>query len=178
MARADMGRDRTRKALRMNTESALSVRRAKLSDVESMAAFLQAASRSTGETAPYVTPENIVARFGQVGFLLALEGEAIVGLAGWQIENLVVRVTDLVVRADAGMEAVAQKLVDAMEREARALMAEVILLFLPHRPSPKLVAFFRALGYELVARTDLRPLWRDAVEEFGANVEQVMFKPL
>ena len=178
MARADMGRDRTRKALRMNTESALSVRRAKLSDVESMAAFLQAASRSTGETAPYVTPENIVARFGQVGFLLALEGEAIVGLAGWQIENLVARVTDLVLRADAGVEAVARKLVDAMEREARALMAEVILLFLPHRPSPKLVAFFRALGYELVARTGLRPLWRDAVEEFGANVEQVMFKPL
>ena len=161
----------------------IEVRRARLSDAESIAAFVNAAFlKATQSQVPDrqpVTGAGVVARFGQVGFIIAEQECEMVGLLGWQIENLVVRVTDYLV-ALSGTEArmVARSLVEKMESEAKELLVESALLFLPARPSATLLSFWQRLGYEAERLEDLDPACREAVSEWGLDAEHILTKRL
>jgi hypothetical protein len=158
------------------------VRRGHLADAAQIAAFVNAAhNNGTGDSVyrQEVTRAHVVERFSQVGFMLAERGDEMVGLLGWQIENLVVRVTDyLVAVPDEEALSVAQSLVDNMEAEACELRAEAALLFLPPRPSPELLAFWERLGYRAEHLDALGKACREAITEWGSESERVMVKAL
>jgi hypothetical protein len=156
----------------------IEVRRAHLSDAEAIAAFVNAA-QSDGPNPEGVTAPGVVERFSQVGFIVAERENGLVGLLGWQIENLIVRVTDTLVAA-SGVDAtvVARTLVEKMEAEAKELLAESALLFLPAEPSTGLVNFWESLGYEAQCVEDLSQACREAVSEWGFDAEKVMIKRL
>jgi len=156
--------------------SEFKVRRARLSDAAAIAQFVKAA-QSGRASALEVTPVSVAERFGQVGFVVVEHAGELVGLLGWQVENLIVRVTDyLVASSVADPMAVARALVSNMEAAALDLRAEVVLLFLPADPGPELVAFWDGLGYEFARVDDLHRAGREAIAEGGLDAQNVMSK--
>ena len=156
--------------------SEFKVRRARLLDAAAIAQFVNAA-QSGRSSAPEVTRSSVAERFGQIGFVVAECAGEFVGLLGWQVENLVVRVTDyLVAPSVVDPMAVAHALVSNMEAAALDLRAEVVLLFLPADPRPQLVAFWDGLGYEFVCVDDLHTACREAIAESGLDAQNVMSK--
>ena len=100
-----------------------------------------------------------------VGFLLAEWGDTLLGMLGWQAENLVVRLTDFLIGAASERVAVSQALLSEMERAAGELQCEAALLF-PPRPAPAaLVEFYETLGYEHRVVGDLPKAWQEAAHE-------------
>ncbi|MBN1249096.1 MAG: hypothetical protein JXC32_15665 [Anaerolineae bacterium] len=154
------------------------VRRARLSDAEAIAGFVNAAHSDVSRQGE-ITGLSVVQRFGQIGFMLAERAGQVVGLLGWQIENLIVRVTDCLIAA-SGAEAmrIARALIETMEAEARELRAEAALLFLPAEPSAGLVRFWESLGYDAECLDALGAPCREAANEWGLSAERVMIKYL
>ena len=150
------------------------LRRANLSDAERIAAFIKRARPKVA-----VNREDIANRFGHVGFLLAEQNERIIGLLGWQVENLVVRVTDFLVleRSDTRLT-IGEPLVETMEEQAKDLNAEAIVLYMPAQSPPDLVSYWETLGYERQDITDMHRAWREAVYEWAEDAETVMIKRL
>ena len=139
----------------------ITVQRVRVSDAGRMAAFVNRALASQTS----VDKQVVIERLGSVGFLLADRGGDLVGMLGWQAENLVVRVTDLLVWPDSERVAASRALLSEMEQAADELQCEVVLLFLPQPSSPALVEFFRTLGYEPKVLADLPKVWREAARE-------------
>lgn len=168
---------------------AVTVRRAKLSDADAIAAFVNDAwqralgtSRDKDTVRFPISQHDVAQRFGQVGLMLAESDGRLVGVLGWQVENLVVRVVDLLVASTFDPLAIGRALVDTIEGESVALVAEAVLVFLPHRPSARLVAFWQQLGYEMQGLARLPRPWREAVAEHSVGTrrdgQEVMVKRL
>jgi len=158
--------------------SEFKVRRARLSDAAAIAQFVNAA-QSGRPSALEVTRSSVIERFGQIGFVVVEHTGELVGLLGWQVENLIVGVTDtLVASSVADPMAVARALVSHMEAAALDLRAEVVLLFLPADSRPELVAFWTGLGYEFTCVDDLHRASREAIAESGLDARNVMSKLL
>ena len=149
------------------------VRRANLADAQSIADFVNA-SRSNS----HVTRNGVMQRFGQVGFLIALEGQKIIGLLGWQVENLVVRVTDFLLGSAGTRNDTGHALISAMEAEGTTLLAEAAMLFLPPDPSESLIHYWEAIGYTHQKVQDLHRAWREAAAEWNTKADSVMVKRL
>jgi hypothetical protein len=145
-----------------------------LADAEAIADFVSSAHP---DAAP-VTRLSVAERFGQVGFIVADYENELVGLLGWQVENLVVRVTDFLVSSAVDRKAVGRALIDWMEGEGRTLKAEAVVLFLPPDPSSHLVEFWKTFDYEFRNIEDLEKAWREAAIEWGFEDQSVMIKRL
>ncbi|MCU0522032.1 MAG: hypothetical protein MUF84_15240 [Anaerolineae bacterium] len=158
---------------------AVLVRRARLSDAQTIAAFVNVAQDPvSGSSRLPISRDDVARRFGQVGFMLAEGGDRVVGLLGWQVENLVVRVVDLLVVSAFDPLDVGRALVGTMETESAVLLAEAVLVFLPKQPSAKLLAFWQQLGYAVQGFDVLPRPWREAVAEHSRDGQQVMVKRL
>jgi len=155
------------------------VRRARLADAELIAAFVNAA-RSEDHRGSYaqLSRRDVALRFGQVGFMIAESQGRVVGLLGWQVENLVVRVSDFLIAYGRDPAEIGRVLVSRMEEDAAELLVEAVILFLPSRPSEALVAFWESLDYEFQNLDDLPPAWQEAVAEYDLVGRGVMMKRL
>jgi N-acetylglutamate synthase-like GNAT family acetyltransferase len=145
----------------MAQELEITVRRARASDADTIAAFVNRAL--TGQAA--VDRLAVIERLGSVGFLLAERGGDLLGMLGWQAENLVVRVTDLLIWPASERVAVGRALLAEMEQAAIELQCEAVLLFSPYPSPPHVVEFWRAFGYESRIITDLPKVWQEAARE-------------
>jgi N-acetylglutamate synthase-like GNAT family acetyltransferase len=145
----------------MAQEQEIQVRRAKPSDAEKIVALVNHAWQDRGR----IDDAAVIERFGSVGFLLGERDDAVVGLLGWQAENLVVGLTDFLVGSASDRFDVGQALLTEMERTARELECEVTLLFLPQPTPPGLVEFWEAIGYESQVVADLPMAWQQAAKE-------------
>ena len=139
----------------------ITVRRAKASDADTIAAFV---NRALARPAA-VDEQAVIERFGSVGFLLAERGGVPMGMLGWQAENLVVRVTDLLIWPASERVAVSRVLLAGMEQAAIELQCEAVLFFLPYPSPPQVVEFWRAFGYEPRVVADLPKVWQEAARE-------------
>ena len=161
-----------------NMLSEIRVRRARLLDAEAIAAFVSSAQGVRPGERPMITRRTVAERFGQIGFMVAEGDGEMLGILGWQVENLVVRVTDFLLAASQDPAKVGRTLIDKMEAEGQNLQAEAVILFLPANPSQKLVAFWEACGYEFQAVDQLQKAWREAVVERDQVTRGVMVKRL
>ncbi|MFW6135448.1 MAG: GNAT family N-acetyltransferase [Chloroflexota bacterium] len=139
------------------------VRRARASDLARIARFV---SRALGGDRVVDVPA-VRGRLGEVGFLLAEEDGRLVGLIGWSVENLVARVTDLLIRPSRRRIDVGSVLFREMEDAAARLATEAIVLFLPRGSRPEVIEFGRALGYEPRVVGRLPQEWRETAYEAG-----------
>lgn len=153
----------------------ITVRRARPSDSGRIAAFVNNAWQGQQE----IDDMAVIERFGNVGFLLAERDNEIIGMLGWQVENLVVGLTDFLVKLASERIAVGQALLAEMERVANELQCEAALLFLPRPAPPALVEFWETLGYETQTVTSLTAAWQATAREGGlADNDTVMVKKL
>lgn len=151
----------------------IDVRRANLADAQMIADFV-----NNSRSGALVTRQNVMERFGQVGFMIAVQKDQVVGLLGWQVENLVIRVTDFLTGAVTDRITAGQALIGAMEAEGAELLAEAAVLFLPSNPSESLVRYWERFDYAYQNVQDLHRAWREAVSEWNTGADGVMVKRL
>jgi len=151
----------------------IEVRKARLSDAERIADFVNSA-----RTERQVSQMDVAERFSQVGFLLAEQRGKIVGMAGWRVENLVVCLTDFLIAPGVDRVATGRMLVTAMEKEGEFLQAEASFLFLPTNPSRELVAYWEQLAYTRKTITELPKAWRETAREWNPKATEAMIKQI
>jgi len=150
------------------------VRRGRPADVERIAAFINQ-SRPQGQQ---VVAADVLARFGTVGFLLAEADGQLVGLLGWQVENLVARITDFLIFPAQLTQTAGPVLLAAMEETAQELQCEAAILFAPPAAPAQLLAFWEAFGYALRQLDELPRAWREVAREANPGGDRVMLKQL
>ena len=150
------------------------IRSANLDDAAAIADFVNRARRRTDG----VNRSMVAQRFSEVGFMLAeLDGQ-IVAMLGWQVENLIARITDFLVAPTMNPALAGRALVERIEEQAKTLQAEAAMLFLPPKPSPQLISFWEQFGYKEHAFDGLPKQWRLAAAEWNPNASNVMVKVL
>ena len=148
----------------------LAVERAGPRQVEEIAEFITEISK--GRRA--MSAEDVMAAFGEKAFLLLKIDERLVGLAGWQVENLVARVSDVYLEPGLALGEAVRVLMDAIEITSRELQSEILLLFLPPHLG-RHNAVWDALGYSPRNPQDLKvSAWEEAALE-SMPVGTVMF---
>jgi dephospho-CoA kinase len=122
--------------------------------------------------------EDIMAAFGEKAFLLLQAGQSMVGVIGWQVENLVSRTLDIVIDPAVSAAQALPVLINEMERASKDLQCEASLVFAP----PELAqhdALWRSLGYERRSPQMLGILaWQEAAQESMLPDSTLYFKKL
>ena len=75
--------------------------------------------------------DEVMEAFGDKAFLLLQMDNDLVGLAGWQVENLVARTTDLLLDQKAAADKALPLMIKEVERASSDLQCEASLVFHP-----------------------------------------------
>jgi dephospho-CoA kinase len=131
-----------------------------------------------GAGAKPTSPDDVMAAFGERAFLLLqLDGRS-VGIAGWQVENLVARTTEFFIDPAVPVEAAFKALIAEVEQASLDLQCETSLLFVPQHLATQEVPL-KHLGY---ARRTPQSLgvqaWHDAAIESMQPGTVMFFKQL
>jgi dephospho-CoA kinase len=122
--------------------------------------------------------DDVMEAFGDKAYLLLQQGEDFVGIAGWQVENLVARTTDLYLDPKTAAEKALPLIMQAVEKASRDLQCEASLVF----PPMELVGFdsvWKHIGYERRSPDALGvQAWTDAVLESMPKGSALFFKQL
>jgi dephospho-CoA kinase len=125
-----------------------------------------------------LNPDDIMAAFGEKAFMLLRLGGEAVGIAGWQVENLVARTTDFFIEPGVAIEPALQALITEVEQASKDLQCEASLIFLP----PILTGYesaWKQLGYERRLPQSLGvQAWQDAALESTQPNTTLFFKQL
>ena len=139
----------------------LEIQRGRPRDSKSIAELVTRLSKG----AKSMTTDDVMASFGDKAYMLLRMQAQLVGIAGWQVENLVARTTDLYLEDDLDPVHGLEALISEVERASRDLQCEASLVF----PSEELAAHSEAwakLGYERRAPEALGvQAWQDAALE-------------
>jgi len=139
----------------------VTVRRGMPNNAQAIADFIrQQAGRD-------VTRMDVMVTFGQKSYLTAQadDSESLVGLMGWTVENLVTRMDEFYVAADARIADVTHAMVTAVEESSKELQSEVGFIFLSPDTQPATIRAFQADGYQPITLEEIKvPTWREEVE--------------
>lgn len=151
-----------------------SVQRGRPRDSEAIARLITHLSRGKRK----VGSDDVMADFGDKAFmLLKMDGNP-VGIAGWQVENLVARTTDLYLEDGIEPTTAFQTLIREVERASSDLQCEASLLF-PEGNLSKQDAVWKSLGYERRTPEALGvQAWQDAALESMPANSALYFKQL
>ena len=152
----------------------LDVRRATPESAEQIASYMSQHSR----TKKKMTKDDIMAAFGEKAYMLLLSDEEIIGLLGWQVENLITRVDDVILNQGLAIQKGLEALMNYVEESSKELQSEAALLFLP----PALAQhenLWSTLGYQARTVKDLQvKAWQNAVMESMPPGTVLLFKQL
>jgi dephospho-CoA kinase len=153
---------------------AFSLQRGKPRDSQKIADLVSRLSK--GKRA--MTKDEVMEAFGDKAFLMLQMGNELVGLAGWQVENLVARTTDLYLDPKAPADKALPLLLSEVERASGDLQCEASLVF----PPMELVGFdsvWKHIGYERRSPDTLGvQAWTDAANESMPKASALFFKQL
>jgi len=125
-----------------------------------------------------LTRADIMEAFGEKAFVLLRQGAAVVGVMGWQVENLIVRISDVYLLPDQPFEDAIRAMVQEIESASNELQCEASILFLPpafaqHRGA------WHELGYTVREIKSLRArAWQEAAIESMPEGTILFFKRL
>ena len=152
----------------------LDVRRATPESAEQIASYMSQSSRIKKK----MTKDDIMAAFGEKAYMLLLSDEEIIGLLGWQVENLITRVDDVILNEGLAIQKGLEALMNYVEESSKELQSEAALLFLP----PSLAQhenLWSTLGYQARTVKDLQvKAWQNAVMESMPPGTVLLFKQL
>lgn len=125
-----------------------------------------------------VTREQIMEAFGEKAFLLLKMNNRSVGVAGWQVENLVARTDDVFIENNVPLVDGLGALMKEVERASKELECEASLLFLPSEFESQ-ESVFRTIGYQrrTVQSLGVRA-WEEAAQESMPAGSIMLFKQL
>ncbi len=160
--------------VKISQDGKLTVRRARPQEAQDIAEFIT--RLSSGQRR--MTRMDVMAAFGEKAFLFLSRGDDIVGLLGWQVENLVARVDDVYIEANVSLVNAMKIMTEEAEKASRELQCEAALLFL----APSLAQYsevWKTLEYSARSVKDLRVrAWQDAAMESMPPGTVLLFKQL
>lgn len=122
--------------------------------------------------------DNVMESFGDKAYMLLHFDGKLVGLAGWQVENLVTRTTDIFLEEHINPQKALELLIQEVERASSELQSEASLIF----PLGQLAAqedLWKQLGYEKRAVETLgAQAWQDSAAEALQKGGALFFKQL
>ncbi len=122
--------------------------------------------------------DDVMAQFGEKAYMLLQSGKDIIGIAGWQVENLVARTTELYLENGIDIAKGLETLISEVERASNDLQCEASLIFAPADLSPYLETW-KKLGYERRTPDALGvQAWTDAALESMTKDSLLFFKQL
>ncbi|MCL4559980.1 MAG: dephospho-CoA kinase [Chloroflexi bacterium] len=131
-----------------------------------------------GVNGKVVSKNDVMAAFGEKAFMLLQRNNQLVGVIGWQVENLVARTTDVYLEANIQVEEALPVLIAEMEHASKDLQSEASLMFV----SPKLArldGMWKELGYEQRTPQSLNvQAWQEAAVESMPQGSVLHFKQL
>ncbi len=150
------------------------IRRAKRQDLEAMAKLISMGTKGTINPDLSQMMELLFSR----AYLVAMAREYIVGLAGWQTENLVAGLQDFYMVREDLWASVGQQMLEMIHDEINNLSCEVSLAFVLNAAGLKPVEFFESQGYERAQSKDLGYIWKDAAAEWQPENSVLLYKKL
>ncbi len=152
----------------------LVVQKAGPKQAEEIAAFITRYNKEKKK----VSRGDVMAAFGEKAFMLILRDKNLIGLVGWQVENLVARVVEFYLDPRLSLADAAPGLIAEVEKAARQLQSEAALLFLPVEFA-RHDGLWKSLGYE---KRDVESLgvraWEEAARESYIDGSEMLFKQL
>jgi dephospho-CoA kinase len=125
-----------------------------------------------------MTSDQVMEAFGDKAFLLLQLENELVGMAGWQVENLVARTTDLYLDPRTPADKALPLIMAEVEKASSDLQCEASLVF----PPMELVGFdsvWKHIGYERRSPDGLGvQAWTDAAVESMPKGSALFFKQL
>jgi len=152
----------------------VSIRRAKRPDLEAMAQLFSQATQGT--VAPDMS-EMMEALFSRA-YLVATIDDYVVGIAGWQTENLIAGLQDFYVLRDDMWPTVGHKMLERIHEEVDNLSCEVAITFVLDAAGSKPVEFFETQDYKQAESKDLGYMWKDAAIEWQPEDSVLLYKKL
>jgi dephospho-CoA kinase len=141
---------------------------------DEIAGFISRVSRESKS----LTRDDVMGAFGEKAFLLLYKDKNLVGLTGWQVENLVSRVTDLYIDEGIPVDRAIKPMLEEVERASHDLQCEAALVFLPENLASR-EDIWKELGYTPRTPQTLGVrAWQDAAIESQQPDSKLFFKQL
>lgn len=125
---------------------------------------------------------DVMMAFGQKSYLLAYDDqERLIGLMGWQVENLITRVDEFYLLPSIRKEPVIHALLHAVEVASKELQSEVGFIFLPQAAPHDTLSAVGDQGYQTTTISEIKiPAWREALQEASSGTPSmtIMHKAL
>ena len=125
-----------------------------------------------------MSADNVMEEFGDKAYMLLQVDGKLVGLASWQVENLVTRTTDIYLEEKLDQKKALTTLIKEVERASGELQSEASLIFAPNELTGQ-EALWKNLGYERRTPETLGvQAWKDAATESMISGSTLLFKQL
>ena len=125
-----------------------------------------------------VTATDVMEDFGDKAYMLLEQDGRFVGLAGWQVENLVARTSDIFLEENLNVPKALATLIKEVESASSELQSEASLIFAINELSSQ-DALWKQLGYERRTPEALDvQAWQDAATESISTGSALFFKQL
>jgi dephospho-CoA kinase len=152
----------------------LHVSRARPEQAEDIAMFINRLS----EGSKNLTRRDVMAAFGEKAFMILRNRNQMVGVVGWQVENLVARVDEVWLHEKLNLSEALEALIPAIEEASRQLQAEAALVFVPPILA-KQTNIWSKLGYQPRTADELSVnAWKEAALETMGEGTHMLFKQL
>jgi len=125
-----------------------------------------------------MTSDDVMESFGDRAFMLLEQDGQSVGVAGWQVENLVTRTNDIFIEEALDKHKALETLIKGVESASSELQSEASLVFIADE-GPGQAALWKQLGYEKRTPETLGvQAWQDAAAESLPSGSALFFKQL
>ena len=153
----------------------IEIRRAKRTDLSSMAELIAAGSQGDIQ----LDEAEMMERLFSKGYLVALQNNELLGVLGWQTENLIAGVDDFFIKGSSLWPTLGGQLVDRVEEAIGELSCEAGLVFLHNNAGAMAAKCLENKGYKALDRDDLQDrMWREAADDWAIENSTLMFKQL
>lgn len=150
------------------------VRRGRPQDADEIARYITRVTHGKRR----MSRSDVMAAFGEKAYFLIEREGLTVGVAGWQVENLVTRIDEVYFTSGLNLDEAIPALMDAVERSSNELQSEASLLFLPPYLAQH-AGSWRSVGYrpQTVQALGVRA-WQEAAIESMPRGASLWFKQL
>jgi dephospho-CoA kinase len=126
-----------------------------------------------------LSSDDVMASFGDKAYMLLQFQDQLVGIAGWQVENLVARTTELYIENGIDVQTGLEMLIAEVERASSDLQCEASLIF-PAAELAALDSVWKKIGYEprMPSALGVQALQDAAIESMPKDNTIVLFKQL
>ncbi|MBL8091721.1 MAG: dephospho-CoA kinase [Anaerolineales bacterium] len=122
--------------------------------------------------------DDVMESFGEKAYMLLQIGDQMAGVAGWQVENLVTRTSDIFLEENIDTAKALEVLIEGVEKASAELQSEASLIFALNELANQ-ETIWQKLGYEKRTPETLGvQAWQDAAIESTSAGSGLFFKQL